>query len=387
MNKRISDIFSYEDEPIFWESCEEIDPETVKTLTLRRIRPRRARRVSRTLLIAAVIVSLLTVSAIAVGLSVQTQRKENLRQMLEIDAKNVDGYTEFPIPSESDSGEAAPSVVLLSAVKDGECETVYVSISPIEEKDMFSGDRFEWTLDGKYYGSVQPAYDRSKLTYTPVTNKYNGQVANLPDPEQERQAILESYDAQTKSGLFEFILFRDGSDYDINKPLDIDIYKYYRNRDTLEVTEREKYGTIHLEPIEDSCISLRFAEPPTFENPDTGGKGWILGADIYATSISWIIQHDDMEEIYHRSDGTPSKLSFDEYRALSLSWIHTLDEATCINSSIEYTDGEKVALIYSANHSYYDGNQVINYVQTPETLDLSRISSLTVLGETVYVEK
>ena len=139
MNKRISDIFSYEDEPIFWESCEEIDPETVKTLTLRRIRPRRARRVSRTLLIAAVIVSLLTVSAIAVGLSVQTQRKENLRQMLEIDAKNVDGYTEFPIPSESDSGEAAPSVVLLSAVKDGECETVYVSISPIEEKDMFSG--------------------------------------------------------------------------------------------------------------------------------------------------------------------------------------------------------------------------------------------------------
>lgn len=386
MDKRISDIFSYGDDPVFWESCDEISPEEVKALTMRRIRARRVGRVSRTLLIAAVIVSLLTVSAIAVGLSIQTQRKENLRQMLEIDAKNVDGYTEFPIPSESDSGEAAPGVVLLSAVKDGEFETVYVSISPVEEEELF-GYKFSWTADGIYYGSMDAVYDQSKVTYKATTDKYGGAAVRLPDEEELRSAILENYDPETKSGLFKFELFCESSEYDINKPLDISICKHRFNSDTGEIYELKDYGTVRLDPIDESCLRLRFAEPPTFENPDTGGKGCILGADIYATGISWIIQHDDMEEVYHRSDDTPSKLSLEEYRALSLSWVNTLDEATCSNASIEYTDGEKVALIYSANHSYYDGNQVINYVQTPETLDLSRISSLTVLGETVSVVK
>lgn len=385
MDTRISDIFSYGDDPVFWESCDEISPEEVKALTMRRIRTRRVGHVSRTLLIAALIVSLLTVSAIAVGLSIHAQRKENLRQMLEIDTKNVENYTEFPLPAES--GEASPSVVLLSAVKDGEFETVYVSISPVEEEDLFTEDRFGWTLSDKDcgFGSVRPVYDSSKLDFTETVTDYDGLTFHQPDPEQQRQAILENYDPETKSGLFEFGLLCNSSEYDINQPLEVSIYKFSRNYDTLEVYDWQELGTIRLGPIDESCLSLRFPEPPTFENPDTGGKGRILGADIYATSISWIIQHDDMADIYTSTDGTPPRLSGDEYHSLSLSWLNALDEMFRSGAIIEYADGEKVVASYGAAYSNYDGEQVKCYVHPPETLDLSRIHSLTVLGETVYV--
>lgn len=386
MNKRISDIFSYGDDPIFWEHCDEIDPETVKALTMRRIHPRRAQRVSRTLLIAAVLVSLLTVSAIAVGLSVQTQRKENLRQMLEIDAKNVDGYTEFPLPAESDSTEAAPSVVLLSAVKDGEFEDVYISISPIEEEDLFTEDRFCWTVDGQSFGHLIPVYDHKKLDFTePVTDKDTGVTFYQPTQEQQQQLILENYDPETKSGLFTFGMVCSVDDVD--QPLDISICKFYRNRDTLEVTEWEELGTIHLDPIDKSCLRVCFSSKPTFENPDTGGKGSILGVDIYATGMNWTVQHDDMADIYTASDGTPPQLEGDELRALQSTWLRTLDSVFLSGMTIECTDGEKIEVSSSVLSSNYDGNQVVCYVPTPETLDLSRIASITILGETASIIK
>lgn len=386
MDKRISDIFSYGSDPVFWEYSDEIDPEEIKALTLRRIRLRRTRRVSRTLLIAAVIVSLLTVSAIAVGLSIQTQRREQLRQMLEIDANNVDSYTEFPVSSEAEPADETPGIVLISAIKDSEFETVYVSISPIEEDDMLLEERIAWTVDGVSYGSVLPVYDRSKLDYTePVTDQYTGVTFYQPDSEQLRQAILENYDAETKSGLFEFSLLCSSDEYDINEPLEITIQKRCFNIDTFEISNVENLGTIRLEPIDQSCLSVRFPEPVAFKNSETGGKGCIIGADIYATGISWIIQHDDMADIYHKTDGTPPKLSGDELRALRFTWLRTLDDVFMSGATIEYTDGEKIEIASSTIRSDYDGEQVKCYVGTPETIDLSRIVSLTVLGETANI--
>lgn len=390
MDKRISDIFSYGDDPVFWESCDEISPEEVKALTMRRIRTRRVGHVSRTLLIAAVIVSLLTVSAIAVGLSIHSRRQEQLRQEMKIDENHVDSYTEFPIPAESATDEESAGVVLLSAIKDSEAETVYVSISPIEEEDLFMEDRFEWTLDGQSFGAVFPVYDNSNIDYAPVYNEYTGEYINMPDEEQRRQAILENYDPETKSGLFKFDFLLDNINTD--EPLDIKIYKLYTNLtpdftgilETHEVYESQELGTIHLEPIDASCLCLRYPEPPIFENPDTGGKGRIIGADIYATGVTWIIEHDDMADIYTRDDGTPPRLSGDELRELQFSWLSAIENALS-GASLQYSGGENVELPGGVIRLKFDGAKLKSPVSTNDTIDLSRIHSLTLLGETVYV--
>ena len=383
MDKRISDIFSYGSDPVFWEPCNEIDPTEVKALTMRRIRSRRTRRVSRTLLIAAVLVSLLTVSAIAVGLSIHAQRQAQLRQGMAIDENHVDSYTEFALPSEAAANEERYSVVLLSAIKDSESETVYVSISQIEEEDLFIEERFQWTLDGQHFGCVFPVYDASDLDYTePVTDEYSGITFYQPEPEQLRQAILENYDPETKSGLFKFDLPLEN--VNVNEPLDISIYKSRHNIETHEVYDIEVCGTFRLEPIDESFLSVHFSDPPIFENPDTGGKGHIIGADIYATGVTWIIAHDGMADIYTSSDSTPPKLSGDELRALQVSWL-TAIESALNGSTVQYTDGERVALPSGLVRLDFDGAQLKSPVSSKSTIDLSRIASLMVMGETVNV--
>lgn len=382
MDTRISDIFSYGDDPIFWEQSGEISPEEVKALTLRRIRTRRVRHVSRTLLIAAVIVSLLTVSAIAVGLSIHSRRQEQLRQDMKIEENHVDSYMEFPLPAESAETAESSGVVLLSAIKDSESETVYVSISPIEEEDLFKEDRFQWTLDGHSFGSVFPVYDKSGLDYTEPVTDYDGTTFYQPSPEQLRGTILENYDSETKSGLFKFDLLLEN--VNVDKPLDISIYKTRHDIEAQEVYDIEVCGTFRLEPIDECCLRLRFLEPPTFENSDTGGKGRVIGADIYATGVTWIIEHDGMADIYTSSDGTPPKLSGDELRALQVSWL-TAIESALNGSTVQYTDGESVALPSGLVRMDFDGAQLKSPVSTKSTIDLSRISSLTVLGETVNV--
>lgn len=382
MDKRISDIFSYGDDPVFWESCDEISPEEVKALTMRRIRTRRVGHVSRTLLIAAIIVSLLTVSAIAVGLSIHARRQEQLRQEMKVAENHIDSYTEFPLPSETAAGTESSGVVLLSAIKDSESETVYVSISPIEEEDLFIEERFEWTLDGQNFGCVFPVYDVSDLDFTEPVTDNDGLTFYQPDPEQLRQAILENYDPETKSGLFKFDLLLEN--INVNEPLDISIYKTRHDIEAQEVYDIEVCGTFRLEPIEESFLCVRFAEPPIFENPDTGGKGYVIGADIYATGVTWIIEHDGMADIYYKNDGTPARLSGDELNSLQISWVNTI-ESSLSGASLQYTDGESIEIPGYILRLDYDGTQIKSNANTHDTIDLSRAASLTVLGETANV--
>lgn len=390
MDRRISDIFSYGDDVVFWEPGCEIAPEEVKVMTLRRLRTKRAKRLSRTLLIAAVIASLLTVSAIALGISIHAQRQEQLRQDMGIDENHVDSYTEFPIPTGTVAGAENSGVVLLSAIKDSEFETVYVSISPVEEEDLFKEDRFEWTLDGYSFGSVFPVYDNSNINYAPVYNEYSGEYVNMPDQEQLRQAILENYDAETKSGLFKFEILLENVNAD--KPLNISVYKLDTNLDpdftgileTHEVYSFEVCGTIRLEPIGASCLSLRFPQPPTFENTDAGGKGRILGADIYATGLTWIMEHEGMEDVYQRPDGTPPRLTGEELNTLQNTWCNAIENVLS-GAMVQYTDGETLELPSGIVRLDYDGALLKSPVSTKGTLDLSRIASLTVMGETMEV--
>ena len=106
----------------------------------------KARRISkrkllRTCLIAAVLAALFTITAYA-AVSINARRQQELRQKLNIDGSNTASYVEY-----SDVGSG--SVVLLSAINDGEFQRVYLNVSPVEKSDIEAwadGISFCWSI-------------------------------------------------------------------------------------------------------------------------------------------------------------------------------------------------------------------------------------------------
>ena len=102
-------------------------------------------KISRTALIAAVLTAVLMGSAFAAW-SIHDARQQELREDLQIDENNVDGYAEYAVPDEAASG-----LVLLSALNEGDTQRVYVNVSPVEEEefaDYLYGREFRWSIDG-----------------------------------------------------------------------------------------------------------------------------------------------------------------------------------------------------------------------------------------------
>ena len=96
--------------------------------------------------LAAALLLALGITAYAVW-SIHSARQQELKADLKIEEKNVNSYTEYPVPSQS----SASGVTLLSTVNDGEFQRVFVNVSPVK-KDVI--DRFPetvafaWRLDG-----------------------------------------------------------------------------------------------------------------------------------------------------------------------------------------------------------------------------------------------
>ncbi|MBQ3467817.1 MAG: hypothetical protein IJH21_05835, partial [Oscillospiraceae bacterium] len=95
------------------------------------------RRIVRTILIAAVLAALMAATAYAI-VSIHQKRQQELKADLKIEEKNVNSYTEYPVPSQS----SASGVTLLSTVNDGVFQRVFVNVSPVE-KDVI--DRYPET--------------------------------------------------------------------------------------------------------------------------------------------------------------------------------------------------------------------------------------------------
>ena len=174
MNRTISELFDLGEAPKLQGPVPAFDPQEIKEMTMKHIQnisqnhpaPRKVlRRTTRTLLIAAVIASLLTVTALAVGLSIHQRRQSELREALLVEENQLTGYVEAILPETS--GAEQPGLVLLSTINDGEFQRVYVNISPIFKEEVFSlgknlsdnpdkpiSHELSFTLDGEHFGIV-----------------------------------------------------------------------------------------------------------------------------------------------------------------------------------------------------------------------------------------
>ena len=393
LNKKISEIFNGIQGPLFWASSDMFDPVDIRKMTMDKIhghaaaRHGAARKTWRTLLIAAVLVCLLTAGAFAVGMSIHQRSQAQLRQQLKVDENNVTSYTEFETQS------ADGNIVLLSAIKDGEFEHVYVNISPVTKEQIINcgaGVMFWWSANGGATRSAAfPVTDDSAYTEADMetcTDSESGQKFSSVSRDAWVREMLKSYDEQTQSVTLNVVLLTGSLEYDLSKPTELSICAVTANGgDPSDMETTTEYGTVTLEPVETQMLKLYFPESVEFENPETGGHGQVIGAEIYPTAIGWLIRHDDSELIYYSisSDTSLSQDEKDRRIALSLTWLNAID-AVLNSAQLNFSDGSSFKTPVTLSADYADGVSRCNCMWD-KTIDIGSIESVTIGGVTIPV--
>lgn len=362
MAKKISELFDYGDGIAVEEQPELFAPETIKEMTLMKIhseqndRPvrRTGRRVSRTMLIAAAAACLLTVAALAEGVSIHRQRQEAIRAELKVDENNVRTYKEY------DVSEAEEGVALLSAVRGGTFQYVYVDIAPVSAEEAASGEELFWfSVDGgDTWGAAEP---------------YGG------GPES-------CYDAQTRTLTLWCSI--PGGDLRRGEPVEL-MLKAFRlpaaDGETGEVPDEAEpelihdYGSVVFYPTDTESRIVRFETPVAFENPQTGGTGRVLGVEIYPTGLTWLVEHDGAEDIY--GGWTEERGDRDAWYAMMVSWVNAVDE-TMEGAVITFADGSVFTPGAGERGDYEDGI-VRRYATFRRPIDINAAASVTINGRTV----
>lgn len=360
---------------------------------------RPVRRIGRTFLIAAIIVCLTAGSAFAVGYTVHQRRQAELSEMMKVEENSVSGYVEY---EENAAGNTEPHIELLSSISDGDLYNVYLSISPISEDEARKAIENVFTLSAHglvyFAGNSDPPPDENKSmahpVYVPVEEESEHQT-EVTDPNGNTfmhtdmdwmcgQMYEQSYDPETQSLMVECKVHKSYADWD--KP----VYLGVKMVDFSVLTEDGRldcvggllrdFGTVRLRFEETDEIVFDFTDEPfAIENPD-GGSGNILSVTVRATGAEWRMKHDNMEECYALSSLNLEGDEFHRAFEIQLSWINYIDRIMN-NAYLTMDDGSTFPLMGSNSAPYKDG-VVTMYSDWDGTIDISRVMSITVNGET-----
>ena len=378
----ISELFDYGDEIAVTGESPWLDPEEIKEMTMKRIhsqpqtapRGRVLRRTGRTLLFAAVIASLLTVTAVAAGLSIHQKRQSQLRRELGIDQNHVSDYVEAPLPAGSEEPE--PGATLLSTVNDGEFQRVFVNVSPVEPEviEHFGSTwenadgsswyyEFSFTGDGEHFGIAMPIV---------LTDGSGSAAAGTL-----AQLLASAYDEETGTLTLECDCFN--TMFDFTRPYDLTLSLYKMTRQDTDTLPEEirSFGTVTVTPTQAEGRSIRFDQPVPFENPATGGRGQVIGMELRSMSVELLLEHDDMETLYApcQLEGEAQKAFFEEQTA----WLNALN-ALEQSLVLTYADGRTQSGL-AGMRSWYEDGLVHSYLGLGTgSIDIDAVTSVSIGG-------
>ena len=275
--------------------------------------PAPARRLRRTLLLAAVLIALLIGTACAVGFSIHARRQEQLRQDYQVEENRVSSYKEYEVPE-----APVPGITLLSAYNNGQVQHVYVNVCPVppeEVRDPFMQDTAEdgrvhyleyvSTADGGITHRMADFYLQDR-EYAPEDYVTVTEPLGYSWQEPSREAKIEkyltqAYDAESQTLTLHcffwpknlpegatqaqlHILSNDVSGcYDENGFLSLDIRRELR-RD---------FGTITVDIVPPDTRKLMLEEPVVFTNPHDGCSGRVLGFELSSGQITWLLDFEE----------------------------------------------------------------------------------------------
>ncbi len=309
-----------------------------------------------TLALAAALILALGVTACAIGVSIHRQRQEALRHELQIDENNVTDYVEFAVPEE---GATEGGLTLLSTMNNGDYQLLYFNISPVSEEMIAC-------LDQENLRDRENRDDRVFWPYLYVNGEYYGILVNL------HTLYRDAYDPETQTLTLRASLpnlkFRDSETVEIRVALG-----YTDNY--AQIHESASYGPVPITLTQQSVISVRFPEPVDFENPETGGAGQIIGADLYAEGVTWLVTHDDMESVY------PIE-SQDDLRWLP--WTRARDKLE-LEAQLHFADGSTRTNLAVNRSEYWNGTVYDIYLFFDGTINIDQVVSITIGGQTYVV--
>ncbi len=381
MKLKISELFEPGDEITVSGEGFPISSEEIKEMTMQKIHAARGRRqvhilrrTGRGLLIAAVLVCLMTATAVAAGLSIHQRRQEELRQELNIEQSAVDNYVEFSVPQETELPEG-PSAATLSTFYDGRHQVVYLDISPISAREI---TQLRALLEGRIGSRRGPSLRAESIggekgVYLDIRPFYLGSGVPL-------------YDAETATLTCRLLVPSE------SLPAEESLTVRLSLLDANETPVRD-FGEITIERTEDVCRRVTFDEPLVFSNPLSGEEGRLTGIELHNASFVWLVEipQQALHSIFDYSpdrDASRQQAREDAFRG----WLTPLMDGKLMDGGVTLSDGrwfggpwvegeEPWILCYEDENLLKIGYGSIRPVMNPENA-----VSTTVLGQTISLD-
>lgn len=260
----------------------------------------RTRRIFTLALAAALLLSLGLV-AYAVS-SIHAARQQELRSDLSIDESHIDSYMEYEVPEDGDEG-----LVLLSAINDGDCQIVFVDVSPVTEEQLAGypeTTHFAWKLNGsliggqEYWGTATPRVRTTEI---------------LDDLDAFRKRVLEdAYDENTQTLTLSCIIqnseIRKLKEANGMEEISLTVSLWDSAAQAAEgvgnisewLNSQPSFGTVTFHPTEPETTS--FDINFRYLDEQSGRELEIVSLDLTPVSAVWHVRYEGMEEINSTRD-------------------------------------------------------------------------------------
>lgn len=303
------------------------------------VKIRKGKNIFRSVLIAAIIATLMIGTAYALGVSIHARRQEELRENVQ---EGAPAYVEYEVPQEPEAAEEQ-GVVLLSSVSDGNTQRVFVNAWPVTREDLgvsswpllFSPDGGQTWEQAATAGDEASAYDPETRTLTAVCQL---RVADLAP----------------------------------GTPLELQFM----------VGERA-LGSLSLTVTDPDARELRFPEPVETVFPATGHTVRILGVTLSGAKNVWLLETEDAEVLFSDHSGN-SEADLAAFQDTQLEFLHFVD-GLLLDGRLNYPGGESCAF---SGVVFWERDGDVLY-PTAEydkaVVDVQSAESITVAGQTVPI--
>lgn len=361
MTNKISDMMDHIlDDTVDIQILDIASSEKIKEATMKKIYPKKNRRLkagklSGTAACAAVMIAVLSISTIALGLSVFVSRQAELRASLGVEGKNIPEYVEY-----SEAGEPAAGGLTAAAVS------------------SMHDAQFQW-----YYILVQPVSyaDAKALTW----------MVYLPDADVGTEAAYvggfeQAYDEETHSLLLKVCFPYEALAWGSGAPVAAELSGG-------RLSESEGEGLNDYSPSLSAQLALTPSEREanvtaiTFDNGlaftnDNGAGGIIYGAEISASGVTWFYTFEDADGIFtalaNYESLTPEELTY--YREAQAAWINAFEQAIA-DAQITLADGSIFGEL-TPNRAVFECGIYAATATWGSPLEVSEIESISVCGRT-----
>lgn len=345
---------------------------------------KRGRKVIPTLLVAAVIVSLLVASAAAVGISYHRKKQEELSRQYSVTENNVESYMEYPTSEEEKAG-----LTVLSSVNDGEVLHIYVDYSPItmEEVREIASPEGAYQLCSFYNFNVNgrkainsadpylPDWEFSEDEIIDISYDKLGNEIVKVDPELKLNRLIEqAYDEQTQTMTFALFWRIDG---ELPEKMEVGIGKG---------DDVDKYVKAEFVPAKYQPDMIVFPKPIVLTDEETGLEFEFVQAKLSSTGCTWYVRSEAFDKMFEESDNFQNLSEEEQQAALDFQGI-------CLNAferlertaTVDFADGSSKNIGVSETSGFEDGFYYSPCTWDRETVNMENVVSITIGGEKVNI--